>query len=182
MDTLVLLAETPRAGPFGHRFIIPPETDLLTTDVEAYFQRAALGEGNNFIAVSQQVAQHLPNGAVREGPETLLLAGKEIKDLGADQARNIKQTLNRLLVDLEKLVTKRINWEEAGKQNPIIRVELADWLCKDIAATLTRPAPPVKGTTPQTNRGSSQDNRSAMLIGGLLGLAVGAITLFVWFF
>jgi hypothetical protein len=179
MGAPFLLAETPRAGPFGHRFIIPPGTPLLSTDVEEYFQRASLGEGKNFIAVNRQVSQHLPNGAVREGAETLLLAGVEIKAMSDKQVKRIRQALNKRLPDLEELVTNLINWEEAGQQTLIIRDELVDWLQKDIAKTLAPSAPPAKGTTSQTSPG---DDRSAILIGRLLGLAVGAITLFIWFF
>ena len=179
MGAPFLLAETPRGGPFGHRFIIPPDTPLLSTDVEEYFQRAALGEGNNFIAVNHQVSQHLPNGAVREGAETLLLAGVEKTAMSVKQVKSIRQTQKTRLPGLEELVTNRINWEEAGQQTLITRDELAEWLQKDIADTLTRSAPPAKGTSSQTSPG---DNRSAILIGRLLGLAVGAIILFIWFF
>ncbi|MCK4838836.1 MAG: hypothetical protein KAS94_08525 [Desulfobulbaceae bacterium] len=182
MGAPYLLAETPRGGPFGHRFIIPPDPTLLSTDVEAYFQRAALGQGNNFISVNHQVQQHLPNGAVREGAETLLLAGVEINDLSDEQVTQLKQTLNKLLPDLAKLVSKRINWEEAGQQTLIIRDELGDWLRKDIGAALALPAPPVKGRASQTWPRDPKDERAARLIGRLLGLAVGAIILFIWFF
>lgn len=177
-----LLAETPRGGPFGHRFIIPPETNLRSTDVEAYFQRAALGQGNDFIAVNHEVSQHLPNGAVREGAETLLLAGVACKGLSDGQVKHLRQTLHKRLDDLEKLVTNNIDWGEAGQQTLIIRAELADWLRKDIGDTLARPATPGEGSTSQTSPCSAKDERSAILIGSLLGLAVGAISLFIWFF
>ena len=182
MGTPFLLAETPRGGPFGHRFIIPPDKTLLSTDVEAYFQRAALGRGNNFIAVNHQVQQHLPNGAVRTGAETLLLAGVEINSMNDEQVKRIRQTLNKRLHDLEELVTNSINWEKSGQQTLIIRDELADWLRKDIADTLPRSASPIEVSTSQTSPGYPKDDQSAILIGRLLGLAVGAITLFIWFF
>jgi hypothetical protein len=95
----------------------------------------------------------------------------------------IRQTLNKLLPDLEKLVSKSINWDEAGQQTLIIRDELADWLRKDIGDTLAWLAPPVKGgSSSQTSPRDQKDERSAILIGSLLGLVVGAITLFIWFF
>ncbi len=181
MSALFLLAETPRGGPFGHRFIIPPDTPLQSTDVEAYFQRAPQGQGNNFIAVNHQVQQHLPNGAVREGPETLLLAGVAVNGLSDEQVKQIKQTLNKLLPDLEKLVSKSINWQEAGQQTLIIRHELADWLRKDIGVSLVRPAPPLKDRASQTGSRELKAERTAILIGSLLGLAVGAAILFIWF-
>lgn len=182
MGAPFLLAETPRGGPFGHRFIIPPGTTLQSTDVEAYFQRASQGQGNNFIAVNQQVQQHLPNGAVRQGPETLLLAGVDINGLGDGQVQQLRQTLNRLLPDLDKLVSKGINWEEAGPQTLIIRDELADWLRGDLGATLVPAAPPGKGRASQARPRTAKDERTAILIGRLLGLAVGAALLFIWFF
>lgn len=182
MATLILLAETPRGGPFGHRFIIPPGTHLQPSDVEAYFQRAALGEGSDFIAVNHQVVQYLPNGAVRQGAETLLLAGLEVKALKNVQAKQIRQCLSKLLPDLEKLVTEMINWEATGPQTLIVRAELADWLHQGIPVTLARPVSPIKGRTSQASRRSSKNERSAILLGVLLALAVGIITLFLWFF
>lgn len=182
MATPFLLAETPRGGPFGHRFIIPPETHLRPTDVEAYFQRAALGQGTNFIAVNHQVVQHLPNGSVRQGAETLLLAGLEVKALSNAQAKHISQLLNKLLPDLEELVAKRINWEATGPQTLIIRDELTDWIRQDITGTLARSAGPIKVSSSQTSSRSSKDERAALLIGGFLALVVGAITLFFCFF
>jgi hypothetical protein len=167
-----LLAETPRGGPFGHCFIIPPDSALLVTEVEAYFHRAGQGQGNNFIAVNQQVKQHLPNGAVREGAETLLLAGVETKGLSDDQLNHLRQILNKLLPDLEKLVCKSINWEEAGPQTLIVRDELGDWLRSDLANTCAS----------QTGPQQRKNEQTAILIGRLLGLAVGVITLFIWFF
>lgn len=183
MHATFLLAETPRGGPFGHRFIIPPDIALLSTEVETYFHRASHGQGSDFIAVTHQVRQHLPNGAVREGSETLLLTGTEIKGINDEQVKRIKQTLGNLLPDLEILVTKKINWEEAGQQTLIIRDELADWLDKDLADTLVRTMPPLrKGNSSQIHSSYPKDERTAMLIGKLLGLVVGAITLLVWFF
>lgn len=182
MASLLLLAETPRGGPFGHRFIIPPGTHLRPSDVEAYFQRAALGQGSDFIAVNHQVVQHLPNGAVRQGAETLLLAGLEVKALSNAQAKQIRQGLNKLLPDLEKLVTEMINWEATGPQTLIVRAELADWLPPDITGTLARPVGPIKGSTSPDSRQSSKSERSAIILGALLALAVGVIILFLWFF
>jgi len=183
MGTPFLIAETPRGGPFGHRFIIPPDTDLRSTEVEGYFQRAALGPGSNFIAVNRQVVQHLPNGAVREGAETLLLAGLESKDLSEWQVKQIGRLLDRLLPELEQLVTKSINWEADGQQTLVIRAELADWLRRDLAGTFTaRPATADRTLTEQGGSRSPGAERSALLIGSLLALAVGALTLFVWFF
>ena len=182
MSALFLIDETPRGGPFGHRFIIPPDTTLLSTEVEAYFQRAALGQGNTFIAVDHQVKQHLANGAVRMGAETLLLTGVKLDNMTDKQVNRIRKALNNLLPGLEELVTKEIDWEEAGQQTLVVRAELADWLRKDIATTLARSIPHTKDRASQTRRLFPKSKRSARLIGSLLALAVGTITLFVWFF
>jgi hypothetical protein len=182
MATPFLLAETPRGGPFGHRFIIPPAPDLRSTEVEAYFQRAALGPGSNFIAVNRQVMQHLPTGAAREGAETLLMAGLEVKKLSKAQTKQIRQLLTRRLPDLEQLVTEKINWEEAGPQTLVIRAELADWLRQDLAGKLARLASTPMDPTSPISPWAPKDERSAILIGSLLALAVGALTLFLWFF
>ncbi|MBU0479906.1 MAG: hypothetical protein KKG47_02270 [Proteobacteria bacterium] len=181
MSNPFLIAETPRGGPYGHRFIIPPGTDLQSSEVEAYFQRAALGRGNDFIAVNHQVTQHLPNGAVRKGSETLLLAGVPCENLSPGQMEKVRQTLRGQLDDLEKLVTGDINWEEAGQQTLIIRAELAVWLRKDINAL----AEAVTSDNPGTSRPGlyfPKSPLSAVLIGSFLGIAVGAMALYLWFF
>ena len=182
MASPFLLAETPRSGPFGHRFIIPPDIALLSTEVETYFHKASHGPGSDFLAVTHQVKQHLPNGAVREGSETLLLAGVETKGMNDKQVNHVKQALCKLLPELDKLVTNNIDWEEAGQQTLIVRDELADWLRKDFTEPPAWPMPTGKGSTSITRPRFPKAVRSAMLIGRILGLVVGAITLFIWFF
>jgi len=179
MATPFLLAETPRGGSFGHRFIMPPGTNLQSTDVEAFFQRAAQGGGSNFIAVNHQVEQHLPNGAVRRGAETLLLAGVKTSKMKKDQMQHIREALIKNLANLEDLVTREIEWEESGQQTVIIRKELSDWLRRDINDILGKPALPIPAPkSPPVSR----QNQIGKLIGMLLGLAAGATILFIWFF
>jgi len=182
MGTPFLIAETPRGGRFGHCFIVPPETGLTSSEVAAYFRSAALGREANLIAVNHQVRQHLPNGAVRQGPETLLLAGLNSKDLTDAEENRLRQHLDRLMPQLEKLVTGGIDWEEVGSRTLIIRPELGDWLQQGLHALQARPAPAGrKRTAPALSR-SKLEERTARLIGTLLALAVGALTLFFWFF
>lgn len=181
MGAPFLLAETPRGGPFGHRFLVPPGAKLKPTEVVAYFHRAALGPGRDFIAVSRQVGQHLPTGAVREGAETLLLAGLEVKALEQGQVQQLRQLLERLLPELAQLVTAGIDWQKAGPQTLIVRDELAAWLGPEFAAVLA-PAAPGRGRRSPGGPRPPQDGRAALFSGALLGLAVGALLLYLWFF
>jgi len=182
MATPFLLVETPRGGPFGHRFIVPPETNLKSSEIEAYFHRSALGGGPDFIAVKHQVVQHLPNGATREGAETLLLAGLDSKNISGDQEKQLRQRLVELLPELEKLISKDINWTESGQPTLIIRKELDDWLRRYLAAPLGRQVQTRNNSSSLISLISPKDERSALLIGTITALAVGAISLFIWFF
>lgn len=170
-----MLAETPRGGPHGHRFLVPPDSTLKSSDVEDYFQQASQGGNKNFISVKRQVEQRLPNGAIREGTETLLLAEVNVPKLAQQQINEIHQVLARRLADLEQLVTNRINWEDAGNKTIIIRKELADWWNQDLSASIT----PSK-TEKQTE--NSKDIHTGSIVGILIGLATGLISLFIWFY
>lgn len=176
-----LLAETPRGGSFGHRFIIPPGLDLQSTDVEVYFQRAALGPGPNFIAVSQQVLQALPNGAVRQGAETLLLAGLGINNPADDRVEYLGRALEKMLPDLDRLVAGGINWEEVGSQTMVVRQELGDWLGKVVGDPQTWSGSTGNVGGPPAGRRHPKLEIFALLAGVLLALLVGGIILFCWF-
>ena len=173
MKKAFMLAETPRGGPYGHRFIIPPDSNLKSSEVEDYFQRASQGSSKDFIAVKREVEQRLPNGAIREGTETLLLTGINVPKLAQHQLFEIQQILAKRLSDLEQLVTRHINWEEVGNNTIIIRNELTEWWKLD-AATSVSPQ--------KTKDRADKDIQTGSLIGILLGLMTGAISLFIWFF
>ena len=172
MKKAFMLAETPRGGPYGHRFIIPPDSNLKSSEVEDYFQRASQGGSKDFIAVKREVGQRLPNGAIREGTETLLLTGIYVPKLAQHQLFEIQQVLAKRLSDLEQLVTRHINWEEVGNNTIIIRNELTEWWNLDTATSVSP-----KKTKKQTNK-----DITGSLIGILLGLMAGAISLFIWFY
>ena len=175
MKKVFMLAETPRGGSYGHRFLVPPDSSLKSSDVEDYFQRASQGGSNDFIAVKKQVEQRLPNGAIREGTETLLLTNVNVPKLVQQQINEIHQVLARRLPDLEQLVTTQINWEEAGNKTIIIRNELADWWGQDLSTSIT-PSKPKKYAE------ESKAIRTGSIIGTLLGVAAGLLSLFIWFY
>jgi hypothetical protein len=175
MKKTLMLAETPRGGPYGHRFLVPPDSNLKSSDVEDYFQRASQGGNTDFIAAKRQVEQRLPNGAIREGTETLLLTGINVTKLAQQQSHEIHQVLARRLADLEQLVTTHINWEETGNKTIIIRKELADWWSQDLITSMT----PSKAEQQVKDH---KDIQTGSIVGILVGLATGIISLFIWFY
>jgi hypothetical protein len=132
MNALFFVAETPRAGESGHRFILPPGCSEGSS-LAAEFCRNAVkyGAGKNFVGVKQPVVRHLPNGAVRRGVETLVLVGVDYPRLDNDQKQHLKTVLTRRLADLETLVTQRIDWKREGQSLVVTRQEFGNWLRED---------------------------------------------------
>lgn len=165
-----LIAETPRAGPFGHRFIFPPGKNLTAGDIENVFQRALQAGSNQYIYAQQQVEQRLPNGSVREGPETLLISGLHPSDLDPTSLQKVHDTLAHRLTQLDHLVSKKINWDQEGNNTIILRKELDDWWEEDIKKILFK-HPPNKFSPFQPYFVST-------VLGILLGLVCGIATLY----
>jgi len=72
--------------------------------------------------------------------EFIILAGIDVKKITAGKQEIIRRILNQRLADLDRLVTNRIDWERDGKQNPIERMELADWFQEDFEKLNILPA------------------------------------------
>ena len=168
-----LIVETPRGGPFGHRFIMPPESSLAHEEVELLFQKASQGHMDGFLAVQHMVEQHLPNGSIREGPETLLLTGIKASALEQYQIKTVTDILCQKLVELDRLVTRTINWEEVGNSTIIVRRELLDWWENDLSPAL--PA------STEEKKKSSSASYSGLIMGIIFGVVIGCIALYIIF-
>ena len=131
MGNLVLFAETPSAGGHGHRFLVADDFQPTETVLSAYLQAVTenISIGANFLAVRQNVAQHLENGTLRHGNEVLILAGIDMANVGPMELVNAINTLNTFLTQLRHLVTFQIDWNQTTGGGLIIgRPELGVWL------------------------------------------------------
>jgi hypothetical protein len=131
MSRPFFIAETPRAGQFGHCFIVPPGSEHASARV-ADFCRAATQHtaGQNFVAARHRVEQRLTTGVVRPAVEILVLAGVEYAQLTDAQKQRLGAVLARRLSDLAQLID-RIAWEQERQGMMVTRQELADWVHAD---------------------------------------------------
>ena len=130
------IAETPRAGAFGHCFIVPPGHVPTSTHIAEFCRVAAQHNmGTNFVATSRQVVQRLPTGSVRQGTEILLLAGINYPKLTEAQLQQLSSVLKIRLDDLERLI-ENIAWARECQSLKVIRQEFADWVREDQLADL----------------------------------------------
>jgi len=139
MNRLVLLAETPRAGRLGHRFLAPDNAlDLSESDITAVFQAveksgfvsdSGISEAidRQRIAVRRTVAQKLDHSN-RDGHETLVLDGIDTEQLSKEAVRSIVDKLRIRLGDLESLV-QSTDWARIRSGSLVVpRKELTEWL------------------------------------------------------
>lgn len=123
--TPFLFIETPRAGKWNHRHIVPPGVPQKSylDIIEIARQKT---EGDNFLAVGHdnKVKQIKDN---RYAPELLVLAGIDTKRLSDQQRKALQDSLNSLLRSVDTLVTGDIDWNREGENDPVVREELAVW-------------------------------------------------------
>lgn len=131
MSDPTLLAETPRAGTLGHRFLVPIDLEASETEAAAFVQIVGDGisVGKNFIAIASRVTQQNGSGTVRTGRELVVLAGVDVLQLSGGQFAQLVLFLQDALSKLERLVTNGIDWTRASTLEVILRrQELQQWL------------------------------------------------------
>jgi hypothetical protein len=116
-------AETPRAGQWNHRFIIPKNYDVPEDVLNKYGELVREGQkGSDFIGVRQEVKQHF---GAKTGYETLILATPNY-DLSKCKSQ-VESRLRNLQQPLEHIVTKKIDWDKDGKSLIVPNSELTQW-------------------------------------------------------
>ncbi len=144
IETPFLIAETPRAGSLGFRWLVPFDTDGLEETLQAFVRWGKEQvPGRNFLAVSREVTQVAANEAVRQAPEVLVLVGVAVGKLEEGQEDRLRRALDELLVnDVEPLVTgDGINWNVEGRDVFVVCPELSEWMERSKFADL--PTTPV---------------------------------------
>ncbi len=124
----LLLIETPRAGVFGHRFLVGDPDRLVETSPAEIFSRASLAtHGPDYIAVKKQVEQELPGGSIRTGPETLVVAKIKCDRIRSEEKAVIEKWLNDRMGKITGLITTLPDNRTAGSRTVLAVPELAAW-------------------------------------------------------
>jgi len=126
MNKPQLVAETPRAGKWNHRFIAAQNGSLSDSDVAKIVTAARKNQqSDDYLAVSADTTQSLSG---RTGKEILVLTGVDVKKLSNNQRQQIVAQLEQRLADLATLVTEEIDWDKNGQAILLIkRPELGEW-------------------------------------------------------
>jgi len=126
MSRIQLVAETPRAGKWNHRFIVSPTCNLSDSEVAKVVATASRSpQGEDYLAVSVEAKQVLSG---RTGTEILVLTGIEVNKLSDSQRQRVMVQLKQWLADLATLVTEKIDWEQEIEESGLVkRPELAEW-------------------------------------------------------
>lgn len=124
-----LIAITPRAGRWNHRYLVPPDLSL-STEVLGRLTRMASQQpqGQAWLAVSHEVQQV---GGDRTGQEMLILGDLDVDSLTPEARERLQEFLRQRLHDLGELIAHGVEWEQEGRVDPVIRPELADWYAAD---------------------------------------------------
>ncbi len=125
MNKPQLVAETPRAGKWNHRFIAAPNGSLSDSEVAKMIAAARRNpQGDDYLAVSAETTQSMSG---RTGKEILVLTGVDVKKLSDNQRQQIIAQLGQQLIDLATLVTEKIDWDKEGQAILVKRPELGEW-------------------------------------------------------
>lgn len=122
MNQVYILAETPRAGRWNHRFLAASDALFSEQEISKLIGDARQNlQGQDYIAVSQETHQ---SESGRTGAEILLIAG--IKHYTPDQREYLRGWLQQKLPALETLVTQEIDWD-AAKQLCVRHTRFTEW-------------------------------------------------------
>jgi hypothetical protein len=143
-NTPFLLIETPRAGKLNYRHIAPPNLWMNQQQVLAIIEAAReKQEGKNFLAVGHDNVVKQFDGN-RAAPELLILAGINTKRLSGQEKKVLRDSLQSLLGQVDKLVTQDIDWNTEGENDPVKSEELTFWFekyFKDTKHLVWKPKP-----------------------------------------
>lgn len=125
--TPFLLIETPRAGKWNFRHIIPPNLWINEQQVLFIIDSArAKKYGKNFLAVGHDNVVKQFHGS-RCAPELLILAGIDTQRLSSKEKQELCDSLQFLLGEVDQLVTQIIDWDTENRHGLVKREELANW-------------------------------------------------------
>jgi hypothetical protein len=125
MNKPQLVAETPRAGKWNHRFIAAPNGSFSDSEVAKMIAAARRNpQGDDYLAVIAETTQSMSG---RTGKEILALTGVDVKKLSDNQRQQIVDQLEQQLTDLATLVTEEIDWDKEGQAILVKRPELGEW-------------------------------------------------------
>ena len=131
MSGLCMIIETPRGGDGGHCFL----TSMIEVSESNVTRTATAASkfpiGKTYISVSRNVTQRLPNGAVREGAERVILVGLDVGRLQPEQIEQVKAELINLFKELDNVIesfsSRSVNWSTV-----VYHHEIQRWVARDV--------------------------------------------------
>lgn len=125
----ILIAETPRAGGWNHRYLVPLGCEIDSNQaahIVSEAQRSPDLEGPTFVAATSAPVRQV-DGRNRMGTETLVLYGIDLGKLNSVQKEDVRNLLWSLLNQLAILVTEQVDWNTEGRALVVRREELSKW-------------------------------------------------------
>jgi len=177
--TPYLIIETPRGGGVGHRFLTSRDN---VEESEAAEVLAAAGQhpaGKTYVSVSRQVKQQLPGGTVREGLETIVLAGIDVGHLAPNEIEQIQSKLFGRFALLDRLI-ESTDWSHSSRSTVIFCEQLQKWVAEDKFLSLpTVKAIPVSNARRATTTPWFSKSRLTIAALFIVGLGIIAIIRFL---
>ncbi len=118
----LLFASTARAGRWNHKFLVPAGETRSDSELVSFVRQP---DGRRVEIATHKVAQQ--NG--REGDEMLVLVDDRLTALDPKARADVNDLLTQRLSNLERLVTKDIDWEKWPNGPPAIVpcAQLKEW-------------------------------------------------------
>lgn len=134
-STRLLFASTARAGRWNHRFLVPPNE----TRSDSELGRFASNTSPQIARASHKVTQQ----EGREGDEMLVLVDDRLTKLDAEALAKVNSLLGQQLSQLERLVTKDIDWNQWPSEPPLVvpceQLDVLQLKVNEMLARLSRP-------------------------------------------
>lgn len=178
MRKIHLIIETPRGGDFGHRLLSAPGfgNEWEIARIADAANRNLMGE--DYLAVSRPAQQILANGTIRNGTDTIVLAGIDIKAIGFKLQQQIRDHLDHLFPKLDELI-KEVHWSAESGSTMIFRKELNDWLNEDLYRNIPL-APDKTSSTDGEIEPTGPKLWRAWLGGGLMAMILILLVVKFW--
>lgn len=126
MTSIFLIADTPNAGPLGHRYLVAEGATIGDAKVSSFVSKGRTKSqtvGDDYIAVRHNIIQR--NTGRPDACETLVLVGVDTSKLTNEGQTEIVRRLQSLLSNLDKVV-QDIDWSK--EQRLIVpHKTLANW-------------------------------------------------------
>lgn len=173
-----LIVETPRGIGVGHRFLTSSKDLKETEAAEVVAAASQQAVGDSYVTVSRHVKQQLPSGTVREGLETIVLAGIDAGQLGSEKIEQIQAELSARFALLDSLI-ESVDWSQGSQSTVIFSKQLQQWFAEEVFSGLpTGKQLEVRSTRPAGMR--SKSSKTWLVGSALLAVAFSILAIVYW--